>query len=180
MRTWQPGRGGVCAAEPGFTLIELLIVVAIISIIASIGSAGLLRSRAAANEAGAVASVRVTFSSEKAYALSCGFGAYAPAYTTLGAPVNGAPGYISPDLGSVLQPVKSGYEFVIAPGVGSNAGPMDCLNRPTITAFYVGAEPISTWQGSRSFAITANGTVWQLTGIVAPAEPFGAPARPIQ
>ena len=180
MRTRYPGRRHVSAADAGFTLIELLIVVAIISIIASIGSAGLLRSRAAANEAGAVASVRVTFSSQKAYAVSCGFGAYAPDYTTLGAPIAGAAGYISEDLGSVVSPVKSGYQFTIAPGTGSNAGPADCLNRPTMTAFHVGAVPISLWQGSRSFAVTANGTVWQLAGILAPAEPFGAPARPIQ
>ncbi len=180
MRTRYPDRQETYAAESGFTLIELLIVVAIISIIASIGSAGLLRSRAAANEAGAIASVRVTFSSQKAYAVSCGFGAYATAYTTLGTPIGSAPGYISADLGSAVQPVKSGYEFSITPSVGSNAGPTDCLNRPTITAFLVGAHPLSTWQGSRSFAVTGNGTVWQVAGLTAPSEPFGAPAQPIQ
>ena len=180
MRTRHSGRRGVYAADSGFTLIELLIVVAIISIIASVGSAGLLRSRTAANEVGAIASVRVTFSSQKAYAVSCGFGAYAVDYPTLGAPIGSAPGYISADLGGVVSPVKSGYQFTMAPAAGSIAGPTDCLNRPTITAFYVGAAPLSAWQGSRSFAITGNGTVWQLSGIVAPAEPFGAPAQPIQ
>lgn len=180
MRTRQPGPRHVHPTDSGFTLIELLIVVAIISIIASIGSAGLLRSRIAANEAGAVASVRVTFSSQKAYAVSCGYGAYATGYTVLGAPMGTAPGYISDDLGSAVTPIKSGYEFTIAPAAGSAAGPADCLNRPTMTAFYVGAEPMSTWQGSRSFAVTGNGTVWQVQGVTAPSEPFGAPAQPIQ
>ena len=180
MRASDPGRRGVCAADAGFTLIELLIVMAIISVIASVASAGLLRSRAAANEAGAIASVRVTFSSQKAYAVSCGNGAYAVGFTTLGTGIGSAPAYISADLGGSVQPVKSGYQFTITPGTGSVAGPMDCLNRPTITAFHLGAVPISLWQGARSFAVTGNGMVWQLSGVAAPAEPFGAPARPIQ
>jgi type IV pilus assembly protein PilA len=42
----------------GFSLIELLIVVAVILVIAAIAIPNLLRSRMAANEASAVASVR--------------------------------------------------------------------------------------------------------------------------
>jgi prepilin-type N-terminal cleavage/methylation domain-containing protein len=166
--------------DAGFTMIELLIVMAIIAIVAAIAAGGLLRSRAAANEVGAIASVRVTFSSQKAYAATCGRGAYATSYPVLGTGIGSGPAFISADLGSVASPTKAGYRFTMAPGAGSAAGPPDCLGRATMTAFYVAAAPMSVWQGSRSFAVTANGTLWQISGATPPAEPFGPPASPIQ
>jgi prepilin-type N-terminal cleavage/methylation domain-containing protein len=167
--------------DAGFTLIELLIVVAIISVIAASSVAGLLRSRAAANETSAIASVRVISSAQKAYAIACGFGAYAPSLTVLGTPPpGGQDAFISPDLGSQDTPQRSGYRFSVVAGVGSIAGPTDCNNGPTISAFYGAATPLSTVSGARSFAVNANGAVWQLAGSVAPAEPFGVPATLIQ
>ena len=85
--------------DHGFTLIELLIVVAIIAILTALATAGLMRSRSAANESSAIASIRVTSSSQKAYAVSCGSGAYATSYTVLGTAVGGTSSYISSDLG---------------------------------------------------------------------------------
>jgi type IV pilus assembly protein PilA len=54
-------------SKKGFSLIELLIVVAIILIIAAIAIPNLLRSRIAANEASAVASVRTLNTAEITY-----------------------------------------------------------------------------------------------------------------
>ena len=34
--------------------------------------------------------------------------------------------------------------------------------------------------GTRSFAVNAGNTIWQLTGGAAPTEPFRPPATPIQ
>jgi hypothetical protein len=49
-----------------------------------------------------------------------------------------------------------------------------------MTAFYASAVPLSFWSGARSFALNADGALWQLSGAAAPAEPFGPPARPVQ
>lgn len=169
--------------ESGFTLIELLIVVGIIAVITALAAAGLLRSRAAANEASAIQSMRVTSSSQKAYAVACGRGAYASSYLVLGAPPPGGnvgDGFISIDLGGAMNPMKSGFRFSLVAGAGSTAGPTDCNGVPTITAFLATAVPLSVVSGARSFAVTENGTIWQIKGGTAPTEPFGLPAHPVQ
>jgi prepilin-type N-terminal cleavage/methylation domain-containing protein len=169
------------ARDDGFTLIELLIVVAIIAVITAVAAVSLIRSRAAANEAAAIAAIRVISSGQKAFAIACGRGAFATSLVVLGQPPTpGDAGFISPDLSGVAQPVKSGFRFEVLAGAGSSAGPTDCHGGATATSFYATATPLSTMSGTRSFAVNANGAIWQLTGSTPPAEPFGAPATIIQ
>src|ERR1041384_3769326 len=86
----------------GFSLLELLIVVAIILIIASIAIPSLLRSRQAANESAAVASIRTITTAQITYLSSAGGN-----YGTL-------PQLISNGLlDSGFNGTKSGYNYSI-------------------------------------------------------------------
>lgn len=150
----------------GFTLIELLLVVAIIGIVAAIALPGLLKAKAASNEASAIASIRAVHTAELNFAAGCGVGAYDLVIANL---VNH--NFLSPDMG--FNP-KAGYNFALAAGLGGVAGATDCFGNPTSTTFYATGVPVNGTTGTRGFAANQAGTVWQDVSGPAPVEPFAA------
>ena len=114
--------------QDGFSLIELLIVVAIILIIAAMAIPNLVRSRIAANEASAVASVRAVNTAQTSYASVYPTVGYADVLTKLAMPAPGNPpdsshaGFIDWVLGCNNQPCpRTGYQFSI---VNANGNPI--------------------------------------------------------
>jgi type IV pilus assembly protein PilA len=170
--------------ESGFTLIELLVVVMILGILAAMTIMSLMRSRASANEASAIGSIRTISSGQLAYSASCGRGFFATSLLTLGVPPPGATdAYLSPDLTAAAVVQKSGYRVQIAAGAGAQAGLTDCNGTATSSAFYARAEPLTFGMtGGRAFATTSssNNTIWMSYLATAPAEPFGLPSLPLQ
>ena len=89
-------------------------------------------------------------------------------------------GFLPPDLTSAVQPKKSGYVHTLAVGAGATQGPHDCNGAVTWSGYYAAAVPIRPgMSGSRAFATSAKGAVWQDTaheGAAAPVEPFAVTA----
>jgi type IV pilus assembly protein PilA len=148
----------------GFSLIELLVVVSIILIVAAIAIPNLLRSRSAANEASAVASVRSINTSQVVYQFSFGqgFAASLAALSDGGVPANCVPptppaANSSCLLDSMLASgTKNGYKFTYAPATSGNS----------VSTYTVNADPIaSAGSGQRHFfsdqtlAIRFNATI---------------------
>ena len=128
--------------EKGFSLIELLIVVAIILIIAAIAVPNLLRSRMAANESSAAASLRTIDTANVTYSSTYNVG-YAGSLTAL-APST-APTSVAADLlDSVLSasaPVKSGYSFQY---IASNSTPSTSSPNPSFSTSATPVGPASS------------------------------------
>ena len=136
----------------GFSLLELLIVVAIILIIATIAIPSLLRSRQAANESAAVASVRTITTAEVTYLSSSG-GTYGdvPKLMSAGLLDNGFAG------------VKGGYQYSIT------TNGLD---------YTIWANPASTNNGRYAYYSIPDGVVrYSTQTTLAPANQAGNPVQ---
>jgi type IV pilus assembly protein PilA len=143
--------------EKGFSLIELLIVVAIILIIAAIAIPNLLRSKMAANEASAVASLRTYNTSIVAYSTTYGtdpvtnLAQLGPANP----PTSAAADLVDNLLGSAT-PTKSGYTFTYTPGAAAANG--------SVASYKIIANPnTANVTGQRTFFTDQSGVIRQRT-----------------
>jgi prepilin-type N-terminal cleavage/methylation domain-containing protein len=143
--------------QKGFSLIELLIVVAVILIIAAIAIPNLLRSKIAANEASAVASMRAYNTSIVAYettyvtAPTTDLSALGPSTT----PSSTAADLVDNLLG-VAVPTKSGYTFTYTAGAAASNG--------SVYAYTIIANPTSpNVTGQRTFFTDQSGVIRQRT-----------------
>ena len=147
----------------GFSLIELLIVVAIILIIAAIAIPNLLKSKMAANQASAVASLRTLNTSEITYSSTYNVG-FTSTLVQLGPPASGnATSAAGGLIDSVLAAgTKSGYTFVFA------ASAVDASGRTN--NYTINASPVSQGQTGQNFYFTdASNVIRQNTSVSASA-----------
>jgi prepilin-type N-terminal cleavage/methylation domain-containing protein len=149
----------------GFTLIELLVVVAILAVVAAIALPALLRSRVAANESSAIASLRSIHTAQGAFSSICGRGGFAQSLNDLALPpVGSSQGFITATLAS-NGIFKSGYVANAMPDLGAIAvtpAAATCNNAaaPAVSLHFAELHPISIGiTGERSFAISTEGAI---------------------
>ena len=136
----------------GFSLLELLIVVAIILIIATIAIPSLLRSRQAANESAAVASVRTITTAEVTYLSSSG-GSFGDVAQLVSAGL----------LDTAFNTVRGGYQYSIT------TNGMD---------YTIWATPASTNNGRYAYYSIPDGVVrYSTQTTLAPANQAGNPVQ---
>ena len=170
------------SSNRGFTLIELLFVVAVIGILTAIATPALSKTRLAANEASAIASLRTIHSGQQAFWAGCGSGFYAPSLQNLGVRIGGLPGFVGPDLSSAAPVVKSGYEFEMDSDNPDITGRVSCNGGSVATTFHATADPLPS-RGRRYLGTNGSGTIYQSTATLFVDMPDSgsppAPATPI-
>ena len=138
--------------DKGFSLIELLIVVAVIVIIAAIAIPNFLRSRLRANEASAVASLRVINTAAITYSLTYPGLGFPAQLTTLGGAnpcsSSSAQACLIDDI--LSQGTKAGYNFIWT-GDGAT---------PSVSFTLTGAPQVIGASGQRMFCTDQTGIIY--------------------
>jgi type IV pilus assembly protein PilA len=161
----------------------LLFVAAVIGILSAIAAPALTKTRLAANEASAIASLRTIHSGQQAFWASCGSGFFAPSLQNLGLAVGGLPGFVSSDLAGPAPVVKSGYEFEMDSDNPDATGRISCNGDTLVVTYHATADPLPG-RGRRYFGTNGGGSIFQSVATLFVDMPDSgsapAPAIPIQ
>jgi type IV pilus assembly protein PilA len=138
-------------SHKGFSLIELLVVVAVILIVAAIAVPNFLRSRMRANEASAVASLRVLNTAAVTYSITYPTLGFPAQLTTLGGvnPCSASSTQACLIDDTLAQGAKSGYTFVWT-GDGAT---------PSISYIVTGTPQAVGATGQRMFCTDQSGVI---------------------
>jgi prepilin-type N-terminal cleavage/methylation domain-containing protein len=143
----------------GFTLIELLIVLAIVAVLVSIAATLYRGVRARGGEAAAIAALDAINQAQFAFMQTCGDQRYAPTLASLGTPnPRGGSAYLSPDLTSGEEVVKSGYVYRMA-GTPVTDGAQACTGVTPVATYQVTADPTAPGVTGERFFGTNTGRV---------------------
>jgi hypothetical protein len=157
---------GQSRGESGITLIDMLFVVALIGLLSTLAIPGLMRARGAAQSASALGTMRVINSAQLSFAITCGYGFYAPDLPTLGVkPPASIDAFLPPELSAGPTLIKSGYNFSMA-AVGVPGAPGSCNGLAASAAasgYAIVADPLDTNPPARYFGTNADGTIYEDT-----------------
>jgi type IV pilus assembly protein PilA len=151
----------------GFSLLELLIVVTIILIITAIAIPHLYKSRLAANEASAVASLRSINTCEATYNTTYNQG-YTSTLAQLGPSASGEPSSSNAGLidAVLASGTKSGYTFTYTAGAAMDG---------STPSFQVNANPVSAGNTGWNYYFSDNSNVIRQNN----AQPASASDSPV-
>jgi prepilin-type N-terminal cleavage/methylation domain-containing protein len=148
----------------GFTLIELLLVTLILGILLTIAMANYRGARLRAAEVSAVSAMGAINQAQFAFMQTCGQQRFAPKLTSLGKanPGTSAP-YLSPDLTSAEEVIKSGYRIVMG-GTEVTEPIQTCTGETPLEAYHITADPVAPGvTGHRYFGTNINLVVYEHT-----------------
>ncbi len=141
---------------------------ALVALVAAIAMVALARTRAGANEASAINSLRAIHEAQAAFRTTCGHGRdFAASLTQLG-----TAGSISPDL-AADPVVKAGYVIALSPTAPVPEAEDACTHGPTTAHWYATAVPKDVGAaGTYGFATADEAEIWRDSTGVAPRQPF--------
>ena len=175
----HPRIAGSGRGEAGFTLIDMLFVVALIGLLSTLASPGLMRARGAAQSSSALGTMRVVNSAQVSYAISCGLGFYSPDLPTLAKiPPGAKDAFIASDLATGPTFIKSGYSFSMA-GTAVPGAPATCNGLgvgQSAAGYALVADPLDTTTPARHFGTNSDGVIYEHTKLLGLTMPeTGAP-----
>jgi type IV pilus assembly protein PilA len=146
----------------GFTLVELLLVLLILGVLLTISIANYRQARLRGAEASAIGSMSAINQAQYAYMQTCGNQRFAPSLTTLGKPnPNTNAAYLSPDLTSGDEVIKSGYKFVME-GTEVMDPLLTCTGDTPVEGYHVTADPVTPGTtGNRFFGTNVDLVIYE-------------------